>query len=105
MTLPKFVARTTHIIIHNGKRKTMCTKGETISVTKWNTMNDKLKSYFEPVNVQEYEEYRNQSDKPQKSEQSAPDAERYEMMKQMMIEQESSSMQFFSKISLINKTE
>lgn len=99
MTLPKFVARTTHITIINGKRKIVCTKGDTISVTKWNTLTDKFKSYFEPVNVQEYEEYRNRSDDSQKSEQSAPDLERYEAMKQMMAQQESSVMAFYSNIS------
>lgn len=99
MTLPKFVARTTHITIINGKRKLMCAKGDTISVTKWNTMTDKLKSYFEPVDPDEYRAYleggaRNaiKSDAPA----TDADMDKYETLKQMMAQQESSVMAFYS---------
>lgn len=98
MTLPKFVAKSTYMLLHNGKRKTICAKGDIISVTKYESLTDKVQSYFEPVNAEEYEEYQNPSDKPQKSEQSAPDAERYKAMKKMMEEQENNAMQFLTRI-------
>lgn len=85
MTASKYIAESTRVVVQNGKRKVLCTKGDVISEKKWNTLSDKVKVFFKPV---EPSEDSNQPENITVDYPAGMTTERYETMKQMMAEQE-----------------
>ena len=99
MTAEKFVAKNTNVVIQGGKRKVICVKGDVISADKWNKLSDKQKAYYEPAPDTAV------VTKPTKTkvqEQMPP--EKYEMMKQMMAEQEANAMQIWTNMEMSGPT-